>query len=107
MNEVLYDLQTAAVRRALGATAAAPPPSDPTERHPAIGDEAWPQTGIFAELGAGAVIYLLSSLDAPRTTEGLAARRDLVRELEAQRRPWPASPFQPLTAEERLTFRAW
>jgi hypothetical protein len=108
MNEVLDALQTTAVRRALGATADAPaPPSDSTERRPAIDTETWPQTGIFAELGAGAVLHLLSRQDQPRTTEGLAAREALVNELKAQRARWAASPFQPLMAEERLAFRAW
>lgn len=104
-SDTLGALRDAAIARAIKPTSG--PAAFSPERYGPL--EAWPQTGLFAELAAGLAVDATPGAYIPTTWSPatVAAFRALHDEAEARRKDAAARPFVPLTTEERRAFRDW
>jgi hypothetical protein len=108
LDTVLWDISRSALVRTLGERE-----TPPSRDWKALGDPDWPQTGLFAELGARVALgalpwkgrYTKDSLDW--TAEGLALRQDLEADASTRVDYWRARRFEPLAPTERAAFQAW
>lgn len=103
--DVLDKLRQAANRRAIG-----PQPEAPAAASSPYGPfDAWPQTGLFAELAAGLLLDALPDKYDTRDWPPAAAETIavLMAEAKARQQAGAARPFEPLAVNERQAFRDW